>query len=119
MIRRPPRSTLFPYTTLFRSRRRPEHRQEGSDDAAKSSHNVSSNRGAARTRAEGDRSEEGGGTSPGGFCQHGRFGPTSFVVITMSLPSIPTTRRHPNAFAFQSRHPSPNHPASARRGRAY
>src|SRR2546426_3196220 len=24
MIRRPPRSTLFPYTTLFRSHRRPE-----------------------------------------------------------------------------------------------
>src|SRR2546426_10013798 len=26
MIRRPPRSTLFPYTTLFRSRRRPRPR---------------------------------------------------------------------------------------------
>src|SRR5256885_5247602 len=26
MIRRPPRSTLFPYTTLFRSRLRLEHR---------------------------------------------------------------------------------------------
>src|SRR5437899_9762736 len=26
MLRRPPRSTLFPYTTLFRSRRRPERR---------------------------------------------------------------------------------------------
>src|SRR2546430_12773189 len=26
MIRRPPRSTLFPYTTLFRSFSRPEHR---------------------------------------------------------------------------------------------
>src|SRR2546422_1117100 len=26
MIRRPPRSTLFPYTTLFRSRHRPEVR---------------------------------------------------------------------------------------------
>src|SRR6266550_7564827 len=26
MIRRPPRSTLFPYTTLFRSRRRPAWR---------------------------------------------------------------------------------------------
>src|SRR3712207_7279820 len=26
MIRRPPRSTLFPYTTLFRSRRPPERR---------------------------------------------------------------------------------------------
>src|SRR2546425_9448351 len=25
MIRRPPRSTLFPYTTLFRSRRGPEN----------------------------------------------------------------------------------------------
>src|SRR3712207_7290503 len=25
MIRRPPRSTLFPYTTLFRSRRREDH----------------------------------------------------------------------------------------------
>src|SRR5256885_11993734 len=25
MIRRPPRSTLFPYTTLFRSEPRPEH----------------------------------------------------------------------------------------------
>src|SRR5437016_8603814 len=27
MIRRPPRSTLFPYTTLFRSRRRRQHRE--------------------------------------------------------------------------------------------
>src|SRR3712207_8960333 len=29
MIRRPPRSTLFPYTTLFRSARRLRPRQEG------------------------------------------------------------------------------------------
>src|SRR5256885_5130888 len=28
MIRRPPRSTLFPYTTLFRSQRRPVPRPE-------------------------------------------------------------------------------------------
>src|SRR3712207_7146215 len=28
MIRRPPRSTLFPYTTLFRSRPAPAERQE-------------------------------------------------------------------------------------------
>src|SRR2546429_3413155 len=37
MIRRPPRSTLFPYTTLFRShRRRPHrpHRRVGAYDAA-------------------------------------------------------------------------------------
>src|SRR6266571_18175 len=29
MIRRPPRSTLFPYTTLFRSRRRPSRTSNG------------------------------------------------------------------------------------------
>src|SRR5690349_24244601 len=29
MIRRPPRSTLFPYTTLFRSRERIEREQRG------------------------------------------------------------------------------------------
>ena len=36
MIRRPPRSTLFPYTTLFRSHREVghdrEHRDDGADD---------------------------------------------------------------------------------------
>src|SRR5258708_8015049 len=31
MIRRPPRSTLFPYTTLFRSPRRSQKIGEGSD----------------------------------------------------------------------------------------
>src|SRR3712207_7561639 len=30
MIRRPPRSTLFPYTTLFRSGSRPSRREAGS-----------------------------------------------------------------------------------------
>src|SRR2546430_8809608 len=32
MIRRPPRSTLFPYTTLFRSRRRTNPNQTKADD---------------------------------------------------------------------------------------
>src|SRR3989441_8221640 len=31
MIRRPPRSTLFPYTTLFRSERGPRQEQEDDD----------------------------------------------------------------------------------------
>src|SRR2546427_4147252 len=36
MIRRPPRSTLFPYTTLFRSRlERPHHRRQLQLDARK------------------------------------------------------------------------------------
>src|SRR5689334_24109772 len=32
MIRRPPRSTLFPYTTLFRSRRVPGHHPDEDED---------------------------------------------------------------------------------------
>src|SRR5258708_25962247 len=40
MIRRPPRSTLFPYTTLFRSVREARTRRGGTlpDDAAVASH---------------------------------------------------------------------------------
>src|SRR2546422_5453298 len=34
MIRRPPRSTLFPYTTLFRSRRGGHHAQRAARDLA-------------------------------------------------------------------------------------
>src|SRR3712207_8359741 len=33
MIRRPPRSTLFPYTTLFRSASAPQHRGAGDQGA--------------------------------------------------------------------------------------
>src|SRR5260221_7898374 len=33
MIRRPPRSTLFPYTTLFRSGEKPEARQDTANTA--------------------------------------------------------------------------------------
>src|SRR2546425_8758884 len=44
MIRRPPRSTLFPYTTLFRSRRAREHR-----------HRLLGRRGARSGRGEGGR----------------------------------------------------------------
>src|SRR5215210_8560605 len=43
MIRRPPRSTLFPYTTLFRSRPRARHPRP---------------RGSARPSPRGPRSEE-------------------------------------------------------------
>src|SRR3712207_8949567 len=35
MIRRPPRSTLFPYTTLFRSRERAQKSAKGGDKTAK------------------------------------------------------------------------------------
>src|SRR6266496_2719769 len=48
MIRRPPRSTLFPYTTLFRSRRRPSGAAPGSG---------SRRRSPARPRSEEHTSE--------------------------------------------------------------
>src|SRR2546427_4794494 len=38
MIRRPPRSTLFPYTTLFRSRRRDREASQGGDAAGRHRH---------------------------------------------------------------------------------
>src|SRR5256885_3151956 len=47
MIRRPPRSTLFPYTTLFRSR--------GSDESSRS---YTAWQAMGITRADGQRSEE-------------------------------------------------------------
>src|SRR5256885_8486577 len=52
MIRRPPRSTLFPYTTLFRSDRRAgEHRRRRSRSQGESARRHAG-------RADGDRSEE-------------------------------------------------------------
>src|SRR2546430_12653377 len=58
MIRRPPRSTLFPYTTLFRSRRR----AEGGGTAGRSGEagrGAAQGRGArrAKTRSEEHTSE--------------------------------------------------------------
>src|SRR3712207_8743763 len=54
MIRRPPRSTLFPYTTLFRSRplRHTERRGTGSDRAGRAARRLPS--GQARRRVAGE-----------------------------------------------------------------
>src|SRR3712207_6875947 len=65
MIRRPPRSTLFPYTTLFRSRftrlsgRRQSSRGLGRHDAAVRSNGSGGEPGMAPAAAQGcPRSEE-------------------------------------------------------------
>src|SRR3989442_6464126 len=59
MIRPPPRSTLFPYTTLFRSReKRTRHRRKGSAPDRSTSRFTSDPRAGAVTaprREEGDR----------------------------------------------------------------
>src|SRR5438874_2922464 len=61
MIRRPPRSTLFPYTTLFRSRRRGQPEPGRQQPAAASADEPGPRLGRAAPRAEEvdkDRSEE-------------------------------------------------------------
>src|SRR5687768_18163777 len=63
MIRRPPRSTLFPYTTLFRSapQRDPKHLQASHSDARESQrcfeHRARAFAGRTRTRSEEHTSE--------------------------------------------------------------
>src|SRR2546425_9147010 len=60
MIRRPPRSTLFPYTTLFRSREKVTGRAVYVDDYALPGmlHGVTIRTPSARGRIRGIRSEE-------------------------------------------------------------
>src|SRR5437773_12563750 len=50
MIRRPPRSTLFPYTTLFRSRRERHRGPGGRRLAPRRSHRADQLRGLCRDR---------------------------------------------------------------------
>src|SRR2546429_5954677 len=60
MIRRPPRSTLFPYTTLFRSRlgRRPAARRAARGLERRPSHHARQRDARGRQHAAQDRSEE-------------------------------------------------------------
>src|SRR5258708_8488329 len=60
MIRRPPRSTLFPYTTLFRSRRNPRlhHRSWNLRDADAARHAEGRAGSAASASRRFQRSEE-------------------------------------------------------------
>src|SRR5256885_10011043 len=52
MIRRPPRSTLFPYTTLFRSRSRSPQRAGQRNNARRTRVNGKLYRGGPRSRHE-------------------------------------------------------------------
>src|SRR5438067_4643298 len=60
MIRRPPRSTLFPYTTLFRSRGAVEHRRpaRGVLRPARGGHRAARPRASRGPGADPHRSEE-------------------------------------------------------------
>src|SRR2546426_6644562 len=58
MIRRPPRSTLFPYTTLFRSMRGDDARQAPKDSRCHEVGREASQSASTLTVAPGQRSEE-------------------------------------------------------------
>src|SRR3712207_9205537 len=62
MIRRPPRSTLFPYTTLFRSPQHrldhQEHHQREHDRQAQDEHDAGERAGRDDGHDDGERSEE-------------------------------------------------------------
>src|SRR5438876_9148436 len=55
MIRRPPRSTLFPYTTLFRSKRHDERQTRWRNGQCAADHRIRQYMGTAHSRP---RSEE-------------------------------------------------------------
>src|SRR2546422_1584372 len=92
MIRRPPRSTLFPYTTLFRSIEPGAERRPFSQDVA-----------AARQRRiaepEADRSEEQRLNSSHGYI--------SYAVFCLKKKK---TRQHPDRKDTQRRHKRTNWP---------
>src|SRR5260221_2534545 len=58
MIRRPPRSTLFPYTTLFRSAAPPARERDAAVDRARGVRRAHPGRGDGVHRRGQDRSEE-------------------------------------------------------------
>src|SRR3712207_8083249 len=70
MIRRPPRSTLFPYTTLFRSAGLGRRVDGGRGDGRQVRRRLVGERGGGRggeTRQDGDGDgDEGGGAAEGG-----------------------------------------------------
>src|SRR2546430_17711218 len=76
MIRRPPRSTLFPYTTLFRSVR---------EDARANRH------GARGLRGDGPRAD---GQGRGEVEQVGTRGPPGRLDVAVPLALAPVARLH-------------------------
>src|SRR3712207_9160589 len=92
MIRRPPRSTLFPYTTLFRSRR-------GGRPA----------RSAARTANAGAGASRPDGRSAG----HGAAENPTIVAVLAAGPAPPPAGRAPSRASLHAPDPEPR-PSLAR-----
>src|SRR3712207_8338889 len=107
MIRRPPRSTLFPYTTLFRSRRPPHAQaQHGLGRAAlRASVEAPPRREAAAGRAlRRQRLRRAGGGVPAAvpaLAQRGVLRPSLLRLLRRPRRG----ERHPGTAADRARHP--------------
>src|SRR2546425_6818198 len=90
MIRRPPRSTLFPYTTLFRSRSCAAH------------HHLGCRQGAALDRREGHRVHHAGGARRSE--EHtSELQSLAYLVCRLLLEKKKTTTTHHSPAAVQRR----------------
>src|SRR3712207_9421352 len=88
MIRRPPRSTLFPYTTLFRSRRRPGGEDALADGGGAEAHSSSATTSPGSSGSSGSSA----GTSSAGSSA-GSSGTTSNVYSSTS-PGVSRSEEH-------------------------
>src|SRR5256885_12510787 len=95
MIRRPPRSTLFPYTTLFRPR-------------SQSLHDQSANGPGGNRSGRGPRTPRGGPPSRSEIWDPPPLGPA------VSDPPPPGHREHPEAARTDGRRNCPRKPVSGR-----
>src|SRR3989449_5804343 len=103
MIRRPPRSTLFPYTTLFRSLLRAPRR---------SLHPESD--GRARRRPRRGREHGGGLPRPPGEASRRRDGRlVTFLGTLRALRAVPDQRRQEPAVQARRRRHRPSRPIRA------
>src|SRR3989449_3073678 len=123
MIRRPPRSTLFPYTTLFRSHRRGATRRAlraraGADGRARGGRAPARRRGPGGDRPRPDpRRDEGGGPATGGLGHGDARGGAARHAHGRLLPRVAPDRAH-GPVADARAVDQPAEPDARARGRA-
>src|SRR6266536_1844902 len=104
MIRRPPRSTLFPYTTLFRSRSRPPRRLAGADPG------VPRQRDPRPSTAPGPAAHRGHARAPAGDPAPRRLvavGPVGLRTRDARRQGVRVRRRRPVRLTRRHRLPAP------------
>src|SRR5262245_42156219 len=106
MRRRPPRSTLFPYTTLFRSGERGDADDARGGGAAQGTRRRRGGGGAALARLSaeirGERDRQMGGTNPGGG-RHARVTRRRALQLAAAAVALPALARGTRAQTYPAR----------------